>query len=239
MEEFNPNPNQPAAAPPAPRAVSEDKEGEPVLRGMPKNNGVWLAVKGILIPVFLIVVVVGSFWLSFNIGKRIWLPLKNESCKQIEANIPETPASIAGLQSKTAVSSEALQAKLAAALKKATPSAAPAMLALPMKKHPALPAKLAVKKRPASPVVVSKKKTTAKTGLATAKYYKVQAGLYGSKANASAWVKKLHSAGFESFIRQVTGGWRVQVGAFKIKSQASKLQRQLKAKGFTSIIVHE
>ena len=107
MDEFNPNPNvdQPTQTP-------EPK----VLRGIPDRNRVWLAIRGITLPLLLVIVVVGSFLLSFNIGRHLLLPLQKETFKPLVTGVPETPANIAELQQKSDLEAS-LNKRLAAVLK--------------------------------------------------------------------------------------------------------------------------
>lgn len=75
--------------------------------------------------------------------------------------------------------------------------------------------------------------------------YKVNAGFFVNKSDASRLAEKLNASGFETCIKKVDDpamvgkGWRVQVGAFKSKANALNLQRSLKAKGFESTLVYE
>jgi hypothetical protein len=90
------------------------------------------------------------------------------------------------------------------------------------------------KPQPAKPEVVKKRASPPDT-----KYYKVQAGVFGSKTNASDLAKKLRASGIDTFIRKVSQGWRVQAGAYMSKKWALNQQHKLKAKGFESRIIYE
>ena len=70
-----------------------------------------------------------------------------------------------------------------------------------------------------------------------AKYY-IQAGAYGSKANADAQIAALKKAGFAASIRQVSGAvpYRVQVGTYATKKAANRIVKKLKAAGFQVIV---
>ncbi len=70
-----------------------------------------------------------------------------------------------------------------------------------------------------------------------AKYY-IQAGAYGSKANADAQVAVLKKAGFAAYIRQVSGSvpYRVQVGSYTTKKAANRIVKKLKAAGFQTLV---
>lgn len=70
-----------------------------------------------------------------------------------------------------------------------------------------------------------------------AKYY-IQAGAYGSKANADAQIAALKKAGFAASIRQVSGSvpYRVQVGTYSTKKAAKRIVKKLKAAGFQVLV---
>ena len=70
-----------------------------------------------------------------------------------------------------------------------------------------------------------------------AKYY-IQAGAYGSKANADAQAAVLKKAGFAASIRKVSGSvpYRVQVGTYATKKAANRIMKKLKAAGFQVMV---
>ncbi len=70
-----------------------------------------------------------------------------------------------------------------------------------------------------------------------AKYY-IQAGAYGSKANAAAQVAALKKAGFSATIKKVSGSvpYRVQVGAYNTRKAANVVVKKLKVAGFTALV---
>lgn len=91
----------------------EDTENLPPADNLPEgtkptesNASAW--IKSALTVVVLVLVVVASFWISFQLGKRILLPVKKVPEGRIEAVIPEPPPSIKALQKlRAAVSLEA------------------------------------------------------------------------------------------------------------------------------------
>ena len=64
----------------------------------PPENRLWAGMKSILIFLVLAAVVVGSFWISFQLGRRLLTPVKKIPEQKIEVPIPEPPASIKSLQ---------------------------------------------------------------------------------------------------------------------------------------------
>ena len=68
--------------------------------------------------------------------------------------------------------------------------------------------------------------------------YRVQAGAFSLKQNASAKLAALKSAGFaDAFIVQVGNLWKVQVGAFNRRDYAEGLVKKLQAAGFSALVV--
>jgi len=70
-------------------------------------------------------------------------------------------------------------------------------------------------------------------------YFKVVAGTFSGKGNASTLVNKLNNNGFSAFTKKSYSRWRVQVGAYKQKSLAQKQVNALKQKGFNANIIYE
>ncbi|MFC1540511.1 SPOR domain-containing protein [Candidatus Margulisiibacteriota bacterium] len=189
-------------------------EGPDVVN-IPKKGGGFLEfLKHSFLLVLLIGVIVSSFWVSFNLGKRLLVPVRKLPQRNIEIALPEPPAVIAALEEfeeVTVVAEEDLS---------------------PLVKVVETP-KAAQPKPEPKPTV---SRTVAPSG---AKYYKVQAGVFSDKANAFSQAQKLKASGFETFIRKVSQGWRVQAGAYFSKQWALNLQSSLKAKGFESVLIYE
>lgn len=66
--------------------------------------------------------------------------------------------------------------------------------------------------------------------------YRVQVGAYKNKSNADAQLKKVKSAGFDTYMVKVDGLYKIQVGAYAVKSNAEKVLSQVKQKGFDAFI---
>ena len=68
--------------------------------------------------------------------------------------------------------------------------------------------------------------------------YRVQAGAFSLKQNASLKLAALKSAGFtDAFIVQVGNLWKVQVGAFNRRDYADAMVKKLQAAGFSALVV--
>ena len=170
-------------------------------RGIRRQGGFGEFLKNIFVGLLLIGIVVGSFWVSFLIGKRVLVPVKQletrEAPPMIEERIPEDEMPVL-ITSESAPQVE----------EKAVPS----------------------------------KRIEVKTATPPEKmmYYKVQAGIFTTKAEAENVVSLLKAKGTTSFVRKVSGdAWRVQVGAYRTRSQAQTQVKSLKAKGIETTIIYE
>ncbi len=209
MAEFNQNqdPNQDLNPPPAPQPEPESH----LIDEIPRQNKFLALVKNLLVLVILVAVILGSFWVSFNLGKKLLMPVKKTAMGRINVSIPEPPASIAHLQKLDKLITPTKEVRDQVVQRTTTT--------------------VTLARRPVQPVV-------GYTG-ASGQYYKVQAGYFKELDNALNLSKQLKSNGFETFIKKLNSGWRVQVGAFRSKKWAQQLQRSLKAKGFDSVLVFE
>ncbi|MFA5114305.1 MAG: SPOR domain-containing protein [Candidatus Margulisiibacteriota bacterium] len=196
---------------PQPPREEPTPESEP-----PREGGLAGLLKNALTFLLLLLVVLASFWVSFQLGRRILMPVKKmPGPPKIAAPVPETPDSIKALQRlQAAVSAEAR--------KKTTGKAKP-----PAKKT-------TVACRPARAVKPVPARSTAGQG-----YYKVQAGWFVDKALAGDLAERVRAAGCDVFVRKANGGWRVQAGAFRLKKQAEALRQQLITKGFKPQVIFE
>ena len=182
-----------------------------------KESGTQGWMKNFLITILLILIVMGSFWISFQLGKKILVVKKAPS--KIEVTIPEPPPSIKALQK--------LEEAMSASVE--TSTSAPRASVDELAGKPA-----EVKKMEIRPMLVRKK-----AGGAGKCYYKVQAGWFADKSNAEKLANQLKAKGFDIYVKKVRDGWRVQVGAFRSKTEAKVLQSTLGEKGFNSQIIYE
>jgi len=183
----------------------------------PKENRFLSWIKGLFTFLILVIVVVVSFWISFQLGKNVLMPVRKISEKKIEAPIPEPPESIRALQRLREVMSKE-------AMKKARVKAGAKVPVKPKRKI------VCRAKTAAAPVVKA---------AAGKHYYKVQAGWFADKSKADELAGRLKASGFDVFLKKVGGGWRIQAGAYKTKSTAEVLRRKLKEKGFDSSLIYE
>jgi cell division septation protein DedD len=185
-------------------AAYEQETG--VTRSMRKRGGVGEFIKSLFVFLLLVGIVVGSFWVSFLLGKKVLLPVRQLEVKDIapiEETLPESAGPIE-----------------------------------PEKLKIAVPTSTVVEEEELEPAAKVVKPTT--LPLEQNKYYKVQAGLFKTKADASALVDRLKLSGFTAFIRKLPdGSFKVQAGAFRARSQAQAIVNQLSVKRFESIIIYE
>jgi SPOR domain len=217
VAEFNqnqePNPNPQPAQDPVPQLEPEHESH--LIDEIPRKNKFLTAVKNLLALVILVVVILGSFWISFNLGKTLLLPAKRSATEKIDVSIPEPPASIAHLQKLDELMGQTKEAKAQTGTLTVVEQTTTTTRA-----------------RQAAKSVVG---YTSASG----RYYKVQAGYFKELSNALNLSKQLKANGFETFVRKINDGYRVQAGAFHSKKWAQQLQRSLKAKGFDSVLVFE
>jgi hypothetical protein len=95
MEDLYPSPNQPAAQPSDPGPGSDYDSR--IRNEIPQENRFLAALKNLLVLLVLVAVIVGSFWVSFHLGRRLLVPVQ-KTPQQIKVAIPEPPPSIAHLQ---------------------------------------------------------------------------------------------------------------------------------------------
>lgn len=220
--------------------------------------------KSIIIGAVVLIVVVASFWLSFSLGKKVFVPVR-----------PETPAEVVNLGITTIVPESSLAAPLSRGGEKApaiempkievkvTPVVpAPAVSqvektapektqkpapARPRKKAVARPAKVeTTKKEPQAPSekLLAEAKTEKKAEpLKEHFYYKVLAGSFTKENNAKYYAELLKTKGFPVFIDKVTvvsqKFYRLQTGAFAKRNEAESMVARLKEQGFEGAILIE
>ena len=184
------------------------------------------ALKGVLFAFVLIFLIIGSFWVSFLIGKRILVPAKTfPNVESVDNEV--VPVPVAPTVPKPVEKTGGIEY--------------PNLNAVAPVKNP----EVKIKNKITVPVSPDKKESVPAASAVTAvteedAYYKVEAGLLSVKSDAIDVMKKLEAAGFEVFAKETSAGaWRVQAGAFKTIDKAEKVVAQLKAKGFSGKIIKE
>jgi cell division protein FtsN len=181
----------------------------------PRGNKFFGWLRGFFIFIALVLVVLASFWISFQLGKKILSPAKKFAEEKIKAEIPEPPPSIKSLQKLGITVSGEAKKHLERALGKVAR---------------AKPESIRERKRTriVKPAVAGKQY-----------YYKIQAGVFADRSEAQELAEKMKAAGISVFVRKVKAGWRVQAGAYNTRAAAAKMQSGLKQKGFDATIIHE
>jgi len=186
--------------PPQESQITEEKS---------KVKHVFSWVRSLLVLVFLIIVVVASFRISFYLGQKMLFPAKRSPDK-IVVPVPEPPASIKALQRLQEVMSGEVKTK---------PCPAKAVRQPVRTNRTEKPARHWAPRRSG--------------------YYKVEAAVYADKGTAAELASKIAAKGFSVFVKKVAGGWRVQVGAYKTRSGAEAQQRQLSGQSIQARIIFE
>jgi cell division septation protein DedD len=184
-----------------------------------QENRFLAGLKNLVIFLLLAGIVLASFWVSYQLGRRILLPVKKFPEKEIEALIPEPPASIKALQE--AMSSEVKTQVLKEEIKVPLPPPRKATMVA----KPTIPRKSS-KVSPAKP----------RSGV---HYYKVQVALDPDKEKAQSLAEQLKKSGFDIYLKKEARGWRVQAGAFRSQAEAEALRRKVLEKGFQSQTIYE
>ena len=211
-------------------------------------------LKNLFLLLVLIVLIVACFWVSFLLGKRILTPPKRvapvelsmatfealptsdhlkklaiEATKEVE-NIPITLEAIAKVKKAIVKKTQA---------SKTTYKFPVTPIVSQQVKKEVQPQKIVQKPKSLTAKKVIQPVAAKTTTRKTVGYYKVQVGLFGSRAAADTTGKKIQTAGFDSYVKKLTNGWRVQAGAFKTKAEADRLKASLKAHGFQSLVIYE
>lgn len=179
------------------------------------------------IAVFVVVLIVSSFWASFFIGKILLTPVKKlpeVDFQKLDERFSEETVPLEQLGGQKPVTEESPAVyETAAAVAKEKPEEKKEE-----RKDPFTP-----EKKPQPSPSVTSKRTAASGGL-----FRVRSSVFDSREKAAALVSRLSSEGFESFVKEESNGkFSVQAGVFKSRSNAEGLVQQLKAKGFEGEII--
>jgi hypothetical protein len=157
-------------------------------------------LKSLLLLLLLVALILGSFWISFNLGKRLLVPVKKPAPARIEVPIPEPPPSLAGLQRIEDLTKEAKPVAKPAA-KPAAKAPVSAKVCAPQKpcQYYKVQAGFFVNKDNA--LNLAKKLQSNGFGTFLKKFkngWRVQVGAFSSKARALQLQKSLKAKGFDS-----------------------------------------
>lgn len=198
----------------------------------------WL--KNLVLTFLLMVVIAGSFWVSYLIGKQILIPAKplpvktdlfksspdmsetKESGISIEVETSDSPIKI--IEPEDLVSEKTEETKTAPVVKINAPEA-PVVTEIKVEEK-----KAAEVKETAKPAAAVQTKVT------TAGQYKVQAGAFRNYNNALNQINLLKNKGFSATYQKVGTLYRVFAGDFNSLANAKKLVASLESSGFQAII---
>lgn len=175
-----------------------------------------------------IALIVGSFWLSFLIGRRILVPIKQppQKVQEIRKVIPIREPMAAAPVKESLSDLSPINKKIA--LQKSIK---------PKKKTAVQISRKINVKRIVIPVVQKASVKLESTPIADI-LYRVQIAQLYDKDAAIGLMKELQKKEFDVFARDSGNGkWYVQIGAFKDKIKARKIISDLKFKGFDNQVV--
>jgi cell division septation protein DedD len=191
-------------------------------------------IKNFFVGILLVAIVIGSFWVSFLIGKKVLVPpVKNLPVFETTQQAPK-PISKNELESATPVQEEApIQER---EIKETEVKASlPKPIAPVVKKRI-----VSAFKQAEIPLKTLMPKTTRTTVAKAGTFYKVIVGNYATVAETKQATTALRVGGFQTYAKKTTAGYyRIQAGAFDTREKALPLVNKLKAKGFNPTIIAE
>lgn len=197
------------------------------------GGGVFKMMRGAVLSVVLVGIIVGSFLVSYSLGKKILNPIL---VTKVEPKVAEL---------KKSAEREKELDRLVEQILDESKKAEVGGVIVGDEEVPADEVKAAATPKvikvdeDEKAEVVTKKVVTAKP-VGSYLYYKVFAGIFDDKVKAFAHANMLKRKGFETYTKRVASGeYVVQIGAFYKKSQAETLLAQAKQKGFEASIIRE
>jgi hypothetical protein len=200
-------------------------------------------IKNFFVGILLVVIVVGSFWASFLIGKKVLVPpIKN--FPSLETPEPKALSNsdmekAAPLSEEPAVEEKEIKE---VQVKAGIPKPVSLKKVLTAKKiRPSESGKLAaVKKTVKSPKAVPPKTVNVQAAKTKgAKFYKVIVGTFKTGDEAASFVRSLKEKGFTAYVKVLSGLYRVQTGAFDSREKANPLVAKLESKGIIPSVIVE
>lgn len=222
------------------------KEESKELRDLLKAEQGDGCLKKMFFTLLSIAIIIASFWASFMVGKKIFLP----ESRQDKVELP------AFLKQRT----EAGLRETINTVKKVTGTDDLfKSVAQPAKQARAVPPEVANLYTPRSSVAekgsaqsVSQKITVADNSFAKPQppvvpvpvaasrlpvLYRVIAGAYPNQTQAADAAANLKADGFENFVYKADNQYRIQIGAFKNKESATKYMEKAKEYGYNAVLV--
>jgi cell division protein FtsN len=223
------------------------------------NDGGGDFMKNIFVGLLLVGIVVGSFWVSFLIGKKVLVP-PVKTIPTIETQMPSPkPITTSQLDNAVPVDEEtpipeheigvSKKAELPKPVLNIKKVSAARVLNNAEKKKPAVQ-KVSAATAPVetvqapvietAPIETVKPAVVASEKPVTGQYYKVIVGSYRTLTDAKKVISSLKVKGFQTFVKMTKSGlYRVQAGAFDARSKAAPIVAKLKAKGYSPVIILE
>ncbi len=220
----------------------ESKELKELLRAE-QGDG---CLKKVFFTMLSIAIVVASFWASFMVGKKIFLPESHQEKVELpaflkqrtEAGFRETINAV-----KKVTGTDDLFKPVAQPIKqvKAVPPEVADLYAQRGYTPESKPAASVSSRVPVIDVNAVKPQPAVVAAPPVAKrlpaLYRVIAGVYPTQAQAADAAANLKADGFENFIYSADGQYRIQIGAFKNKESATKYMDKAKEYGYNAVLV--
>ncbi len=192
-------------------------------------------IRSLAIAVFVVVLVISSFWISFFLGKMLLTPVKklpDIDFQKLDERFSEERIQLGAVSSEAVVTQEALPVYETSSAR-AVEDKEPVKTDQKEEKRqdPFSPQKKTEEKPRSKPVAPKK-------AVSSSKVFRVRSSVFDSREKAAELVAKLTDSGFESFVKEESSGrFSVQAGVFKSRSNAERLVQQLRDKGFEGEII--
>ena len=171
----------------------------------PQENRFLQFLKSVLTFLLLVVIVIASFWVSFQLGKKILMPVKKTPEQQIVVAIPEPPPSIQALQKLQEAMSKEATKKVATVSPRKLPSrhrdVCPVQRRLAGKHYYKVQAGWFLEEGNANGLATKLKESGFEVYIKkVGRGWRVQVGAYKTKPSAEVLRKRLKEKGFDSTI---------------------------------------
>jgi hypothetical protein len=204
----------------------ESKELNELLRAEESGG----CLKNIVFVLLAIGVIVVSFWGSFTLGSKLFLP--NKQTQKQKDIIPGF--SLSGVKStlKDTFTSGAQVVKPQEEFKRYVIPDQPTTPIIP----PEIRAQEPVRKTVVQPTAVVPKVTSYTGTGSTSSLYRVIAGAYNTKQEAQDSMRLIQADGFPVFMYHADGKYRLQIGDFKNKAGATETMKKAAEYGYNAFI---
>lgn len=169
-----------------------------VSKGMRKRGGLFDFLKSVFVFLLLVGIVIGSFWVSFLIGKRVLVPVKSLETRELPAIVENVTVEEETMPDVVTSETEIAKINKTVPSKRITPVEEP----MEVIKYYKVQAGLFTDKASADKLVAQLKDAgvSAFVRKISASGFRVQVGAYRTRAKAQGLVSELKSKGFDCSI---------------------------------------